>query len=83
GLYEPFHGSAPDIAGKDLANPIATVLAAAMMLRDSFNLPVECAAIESAVQSVLEEGYRTSDIMEEGKIKVAGSKMSDLIAERI
>lgn len=83
GLYEPIHGSAPDIAGKDIANPIATILAAAMMLRDSFGLGEEYAAIESAVQNVLDQGYRTADIMEEGKIKVAGSKMSDLIAERI
>lgn len=83
GLYEPIHGSAPDIAGKDIANPIATILAAAMMLRDSFGLTNEYTAIESAVQSVLDDNYRTSDIMEEGKIKVAGSKMSDLIAERI
>lgn len=83
GLYEPIHGSAPDIAGKDIANPIATVLAAAMMLRDSFGLTEEYAAIERAVQSVLDKDYRTADIMEEGKIKVAGSKMSDLIAEEI
>ncbi len=83
GLYEPIHGSAPDIAGKDIANPIATILAAAMMLRDSFGLTDEYTAIESAVQSVLDEGFRTADIMEEGKTKVAGSKMSDLIAERI
>ena len=83
GLYEPIHGSAPDIAGKDIANPIATVLAAAMMLRDSFGLSEEYTAIESAVQSVLDDGYRTADIMEEGKVKVAGSKMADLIAERI
>lgn len=83
GLYEPIHGSAPDIAGKDIANPIATILAAAMMLRDSFGLTEEYAAIERAVQSVLDKGYRTADIMEEGKIKVAGSKMTDLIAEEI
>lgn len=83
GLYEPIHGSAPDIAGKDIANPIATILAAAMMLRDSFGLTEEYAAIERAVQSVLDKDYRTADIMEEGKIKVAGSKMSDLIAEEI
>lgn len=83
GLYEPIHGSAPDIAGKDLANPIATVLAAAMMLRDSFGLNEEYAAIEGAVERVLERGYRTADIMEAGKIRVAGSKMADLIAEEI
>lgn len=83
GLYEPIHGSAPDIAGKDLANPIATILAAAMMLRDSFNLSEEYKAIENAVQSVLDDGFRTADIMEEGKTKVAGSKMAELIAEKI
>ena len=83
GLYEPIHGSAPDIAGKDVANPIATILAAAMMLRDSFSLGRECAAVESAVKSVLDGGYRTADIMEEGKKKVKGSEMAELIAERI
>lgn len=83
GLYEPIHGSAPDIAGKDIANPIATILAAAMMLRDSFKLLDECAAIESAVESVLQEGWRTADIYEEGKNKVTGSRMACLIAERI
>ncbi len=83
GLYEPIHGSAPDIAGKDLANPIATILAAAMMLRDSFGLSEEYAAVESAIQNVLDENYRTPDIMEEGKIKVSGSKMAQLIADRL
>lgn len=83
GLYEPIHGSAPDIAGKDIANPIATILAAAMMLRDSFNLAKEYDAIENAVAKVLDEGYRTADIMEDGKIKVTGSEMARLIAERI
>lgn len=83
GLYEPIHGSAPDIAGKDIANPIATILAAAMMLRDSFNLTEEYDAIESAIQKVLDKGYRTADIMEEGKIKVSGSEMSNLICENI
>ncbi|MDE5789586.1 MAG: 3-isopropylmalate dehydrogenase, partial [Clostridia bacterium] len=83
GLYEPIHGSAPDIAGKDIANPVATILAAAMMLRDSFGLTKECAAIESAVQKVLEEGWRTADIMQDGAKKVKGSEMAALIAERI
>lgn len=83
GLYEPIHGSAPDIAGKDLANPIATILAAAMMLRDSFGLTKESAAVEKAVESVLNDGWRTADIMQEGAKKIGGSKMSDLIAERI
>ncbi len=65
GLYEPSHGSAPDIAGKDIANPIATVLSAAMMLRYSFDLDMEAKAIENAVQQVLTEGYRTGDIYSE------------------
>lgn len=83
GLYEPIHGSAPDIAGMDIANPIATILAAGMMLRDSFNLSEEYKAIENAIQKVLDENYRTADIMEEGMIKVGCKKMAELIAERI
>lgn len=83
GLYEPIHGSAPDIAGKDIANPIATILAAAMMLRDSFGLSEEYAAIENAVQSVLDDGYRTADIMEEGMKKTGCAEMAELIAKRI
>jgi 3-isopropylmalate dehydrogenase len=83
GLYEPIHGSAPDIAGKDIANPIATILAAAMMLRDSFSLTEEYAAIENAVQKTLDDGYRTADIMQSGKVQVSGSKMADLIAGNI
>ena len=83
GLYEPIHGSAPDIAGKDIANPVATILAAAMMLRDSFSLTDEYTAIERAIESVLEEGYRTADIMEEGKTKVSGSRMAQLICDKL
>lgn len=83
GLYEPSHGSAPDIAGKDIANPIATVLSAAMMLRYSFDLDKEADAIEGAVKQVLKEGYRTSDIMSEGCIQVGCRQMGDLLAERI
>ena len=83
GLYEPIHGSAPDIAGKDLANPIATILSAAMMLRDSFDLTVEADDIERAVNAVLDEGYRTADIMSEGKACVKGSEMTALIVDRI
>lgn len=83
GLYEPIHGSAPDIAGKDIANPIATILAAAMMLRDSFGLDREYAAIESAIQAVLDENYRTADIFEEGKTQVSGSQMAELVASKI
>lgn len=83
GLYEPSHGSAPDIAGKDLANPIATILSAAMMLRYSFDLDREADAIERAVEKVLEEGYRTGDIYAEGCTKVGTARMGDLIAARI
>ena len=83
GLYEPSHGSAPDIAGKDMANPIATILSAAMLLRYSFDLDREADAVEKAVQAVLTEGYRTGDIMSVGCTKVGTCKMGDLIAERI
>ena len=83
GLYEPIHGSAPDIAGKDLANPIATILSAAMMLRDSFDLGKEAEAVEQAVNKVLDEGYRTADIFSEGKTLVKGSEMTKLIVDRI
>ena len=83
GLYEPIHGSAPDIAGKDVANPIATILSAAMMLRDSFSLTEECAAVENAVLQVLNEGWRTPDIMSEGMRKAGCREMTRLIAERI
>ena len=83
GMYEPIHGSAPDIAGLNIANPIGTVLSAAMMLRYSFDLAQEADAIEAAVNQVLDEGYRTGDIMQEGCKKVTCSEMGDLIAERI
>jgi 3-isopropylmalate dehydrogenase len=83
GLYEPSHGSAPDIAGQNVANPIATILSAAMMLRYSFDLDAEAKAIEDAVQAVLTEGYRTVDIYTEGTKKVSCSQMGDLICERI
>ncbi|MCR5722915.1 MAG: 3-isopropylmalate dehydrogenase [Lachnospiraceae bacterium] len=83
GLYEPSHGSAPDIAGKDIANPIATILSAAMMLRFSLDLTKEADAIEAAVQKVLEEGFRTGDIYTEGTTKVGCTEMGRLIADRI
>lgn len=83
GLYEPSHGSAPDIAGKDIANPLATILSAAMLLRYSFDLDKEADAIEAAVRSVLTDGYRTGDIMSEGCTQVGTTAMGDLIAERI
>ena len=83
GLYEPSHGSAPDIAGKNIANPIATILSAAMMLRYSFDLDEAADAIENAVKKVLAEGYRTTDIMSEGMKLTSTTEMGDLIAERI
>ena len=83
GLYEPSHGSAPDIAGKNIANPLATILSAAMMLKFSFGLLDEAKAIEDAISSVLTEGYRTGDIMSDRNVKVSCSKMGSLVAERI
>ena len=83
GLYEPSHGSAPDIAGKDIANPIATVLSASMMLRYSFDLDKEADAIDRAVKQVLQDGFRTGDIMSDGCTRVGCSQMGDLLAERI
>ena len=83
GLYEPSHGAAPDIAGQDEANPIATILSAAMMLRYSFDLDKEADAVEAAVKSVIAEGYRTVDIMADGMKQVSTTQMGDLIAERV
>ena len=83
GLYEPSHGSAPDIAGKNVANPIATILSAAMMLRYSLDLDKEAYAVEKAVAEVLKEGYRTTDIMSEGCTLVGTDKMGDLVSERV
>lgn len=83
GLYEPSHGSAPDIAGMDIANPIATVLSAAMMLRFSFDLDEEATAVEQAVKQVLKKGYRTADIMSERCKKVGCKEMGDLLANEI
>lgn len=83
GLYEPSHGSAPDIAGQDKANPIATILSAAMMLRYTFDLDREADAVEAAVRQVLKEGYRTVDIWSEGCTKVGTAAMGSLIAERV
>lgn len=83
GLYEPSHGSAPDIAGMDVANPIATILSAAMMLRYSFDLDKAADAIEAAVSQVLTEGYRTGDIYSEGCTKVGCKEMGELIASRV
>jgi len=80
GLYEPIHGSAPRRAGLNMANPIATILSVAMMLRYSFALEKEAQAVEKAVEDVLNEGYRTYDIMSEGKTRVGTKEMGDLIA---
>ena len=83
GLYEPIHGSAPDIAGRDIANPLGTILSAALLLRHSLGLEAEAAAIERAVSQVLDEGYRTGDIFSEGCTRVGCTQMGDLVAQRI
>ncbi len=83
GMYEPIHGSAPDIAGQDKANPIATILSVAMMFRYSFGLEAEAAAIESAVTKVLEAGYRTGDILSAGMKPVGTVEMGKLIADAL
>lgn len=83
GMYEPIHGSAPDIAGKNTANPIATILSCAMMLRDSFDLPDEAECIENAVADVLNAGYRTADIMSEGGMLLGTREMGDKIVENL
>ena len=83
GLYEPSHGSAPDIAGKDIANPIATILSAAMMLRFTFDLDEEATAIEKAVEAVLDKNYRTGDIMSAGCTQVGCTQMGDLLVAEI
>ena len=83
GMYEPIHGSAPDIAGKEIANPLATILSTAMMLRYSFNLENEANDIEDAVVKVLEEGYRTGDINSEGTKLVGTKEMGALVLEKI
>jgi len=83
GMYEPSHGSAPRRANQDMANPIATIVSMAMMLSYSLGLAEEAKAVEKAIDKVLEEGYRTYDIMGEGKTKVGTSRMGSLIAERV
>lgn len=83
GLYEPSHGSAPDIAGQNKANPLATILSAALMLRYTFDLEEEAKAIEDAVEAVLKEGFRTGDIYKEGMTLCTTTEMGDKVAERI
>ena len=83
GLYEPIHGSAPDIAGQDKANPIATILSVAMMFRYSFQRAEEADAIETAVDAVLADGWRTADIAEPGMQPIGTKEMGRLICEKI
>ncbi len=83
GLYEPIHGSAPDIAGQDIANPVGTILSAAMLLRYSFGMAAEAEAVENAVSQVLAEGWRTADIAASGEESVGCARMGELIAQRI
>ena len=83
GMYEPIHGSAPDIAGMDIANPIGTILSVAMMLRYSFDMITEADNIESAVNTVLDMGYRTGDIMSDGCTRLSCSQMGDVIVQNI
>lgn len=83
GLYEPIHGSAPDIAGQDIANPLATILSISMMLLHAFNMEKEAASIENAVSKTLQDGYRTSDIMEAGKTQLGTVEITDKVLERL
>jgi 3-isopropylmalate dehydrogenase len=83
GLYEPSHGSAPDIAGKGVANPLATILSAAMMLRFSLNQPEAAQRIEAAVQKVLAQGLRTGDIWSEGTTRVGTAQMGDAVVKAL
>jgi 3-isopropylmalate dehydrogenase len=83
GLYEPVHGSAPDIAGENIANPIATILSTAMMLRYSFDMGDKADAIEDAVKAVLAKGLRTADIMQDGATKIGTEEMGDAIIEAL
>jgi 3-isopropylmalate dehydrogenase len=82
-LYEPIHGSAPDIAGKGVANPIATLLSFAMALRYSFDLPGEAELLEKAVSKVLDQGLRTGDIMQAGKTKVGTKEMGEAVVKAL
>ena len=83
GLYEPSHGSAPDIAGKNVANPLATILSAAMLLRYSLNEAAAADRVENAVKAVLEQGLRTADIFEAGTTKVSTSQMGDAVLKAL
>jgi 3-isopropylmalate dehydrogenase len=83
GLYEPIHGSAPDIAGKGIANPLGAILSAAMLLRHSFKLENEAASIEAAVREILAEGHRTRDLARHGEASISTSEMGELVAGRV
>ncbi len=83
GMYEPIHGSAPDIAGKGIANPIATILSTAMMMRYSFNLPEEAAAIEAACEKALNDGHRTADIAKSGEKVLSTSEMGEIVRQNL
>jgi 3-isopropylmalate dehydrogenase len=83
GLYEPIHGSAPDIAGKGIANPLGAILSAAMLLRHSFGLEPEAASIESAVREVLAAGHRTRDLAQKGSVTVTTTEMGALVAAHV
>jgi 3-isopropylmalate dehydrogenase len=83
GLYEPIHGSAPDIAGKGIANPLATIMSAAMMLRSSLGLLEEADEVETAVSKVLSEGYRTADIAKAGETRVGTVEMGDFVLQAL
>ncbi len=83
GLYEPIHGSAPDIAGQGIANPLGTILSAAMMLRHSFQLEEEAVSIENAVKQVLAAGHRTRDIAPKGAASVGTEQMGNLVVEQL
>lgn len=83
GLYEPIHGSAPDIAGQDVANPLGTILSGAMLLRHSLGLEAEAQAVEAAVERVLDAGYRTGDILSQGKTRVGCAQMGKLVCEAL
>jgi 3-isopropylmalate dehydrogenase len=83
GLYEPVHGSAPDIAGKNIANPIATILSVGMMLRYSFDMPKQADLVENAIKRVLAEGYRTADIMQDGMKRVSTTQMGEQIIKTL
>ena len=83
GLYEPIHGSAPDIAGKGIANPIGTILSAAMLLRHSLRLEVEAAAVETAVSAVIQDGARTADFAEKGRTALTTRQMGDAVLQKL